>query len=63
MIEIEINEKEGDSMEEIELQCCIVRTFRCSEQIARKVIESSKKRGELEAIKKMVSPINNEKAE
>lgn len=50
-------------MEEIELQCCIIKTFRCSEQIARKVIESSKKRGELEAIKKMVSQTSSGKQE
>lgn len=48
-------------MPDMDLISCVVRTFRCSEQIAMKVIESSEKRGELETIKKMVSPINNEK--
>lgn len=50
-------------MEYAELRSCIVKTFRCSEQIAAKVIESSEKRGELEAIKKMVLSTKNEKTE
>lgn len=50
-------------MEYAELRSCIVKTFRCSEQIAAKVIESSEKRGELEAIKKMVLSNKNEKTE
>lgn len=48
-------------MPDMDLISCVVRTFRCSEQIAMKVIESSEKRGELEAIKKMVSQVNKEK--
>lgn len=50
-------------MEYAELRSCIVKTFRCSEQIAAKVIESSEKRGELEAIKKMVSQTSSDKKE
>ena len=48
-------------MPDMDLISCVVKTFRCSEQIAMKVIESSEKRGELESIKKMVLPVNKEK--